>query len=162
MTADQIPQSRIPPVERWNPAFCGDSAMRIARDGVWYHQGAPITRPEMVRLFAGILRLDADGYMLVTPHEKCSIQVEDVPFLAVAVEQTGDALIFTTNVGDVVRLDQDHGLRLADAVPYLHVRRGLEARLTRSVYYQLADMAVAQDAQLGVWSAGLFFVLGDA
>ena len=133
--------------------------MRIARDGAWFHDGAPITRPELVRLFAGLLRLDAEGYMLVTPAEKCAIAVEDVPFLAVAVDVRDDALIFTTNVGDVVQLDKDHALRMKDGVPYLHVRRGLEARLSRPVYYQLAEMAVAVDSAMGVWSDGTFFAL---
>src|ERR1700744_6369701 len=107
MTAARIPLSKLPPVERWTPDFCGDSHMRIARDGGWFHEDAPILRPELVRLFAGLLRLGAEGYMLVPPAEKCSIQVEDVPFLAVAVERMDDALVFTTNVGDVVRLDND-------------------------------------------------------
>ena len=162
MTAAGTDAPRLPPVESWNPAFCGDSGMRIARDGAWFHDGAPITRPELVRLFAGLLRLDAEGYMLVTPVEKCAIAVEDVPFLAVAVEARDDALVFTTNVGDVVRLDAEHALRMKDGVPYLHVRRGLEARLSRPVYYQLAEMAVAGDSAMGVWSGGTFFALGDA
>jgi uncharacterized protein len=159
MTAGLLDAPTLPPVESWNPAFCGDSKMRIARDGSWFHEGAPITRPELVRLFAGLLRLDAEGYMLVTPVEKCSILVEDVPFLAVAMDAQGDDLIFTTNVGDSVRLDADHVLRLADGVPYLHVRRGLEARLSRPVYYQLAEMAVTHEDAMGVWSGGQFFSL---
>ena len=162
MTAAGIPTSRLPPVERWNPEFCGDSRMRIARDGGWFHDGAPIIRPELVTLFAGLLRLDPEGYMLVTPAEKCSILVEDVPFLAVAVDQADDVLVFTTNVGDVVPLDEGHALRMAGDIPYLHVRRGLEARVARPVYYQLAEMAVEDGGRLGVWSAGRFFALGDA
>ena len=163
MTAAGTDAPRLPPVESWNPAFCGDSHMRIARDGAWFHDGAPITRPELVRLFAGLLRLDAEGYMLVTPAEKCAIAVEDVPFLAVAVEARDNALAFTTNVGDVVQLDQDHALRLADGVPYLHVRRGLEARLSRPVFYELAAMAERREtpagAQFGVASLGAWFPL---
>ena len=161
MTADGLDGPRLPPVESWNPAFCGDSHMRIARDGRWFHEGAPITRPELVRLFAGILRLDAEGYMLVTPAEKCAIAVEDVPFLAVAVEREGADLVFTTNIGDVVRLDESHALRMKDGVPYLHVRRGLEARVSRAVYYELADMAAEHHGRLGVFSSGQFFALGD-
>jgi len=159
MTAAGTDAPRLPPVESWNPAFCGDSNMRIARDGAWFHDGAPITRPELVRLFAGLLRLDAEGYMLVTPAEKCAIAVEDVPFLAVAVDMQEGSLIFTTNVGDVVRLDADHALRVQEGVPYLHVRRGLEARVSRPVYYQLAEMAVTHDGAMGVWSGGTFFGL---
>jgi uncharacterized protein len=162
MTAGGIQAPELPPVERWQTPFCGDSHMRIARDGCWFHEGAPISRPEMVRLFAGLLRLDPEGYMLVTPAEKVSIIVEDVPFLAVAVDRHGETLVFTTNVGDAVTLDEAHALRLEGDVPYLHVRRGLEARVARPVYYQLAEMAVAQGAELGVWSGGRFFVLGPA
>ena len=152
----------LPPVEKWNPPFCGHSGMRIARDGRWFHDGSPIARFELVKLFAGILRLDPEGYVLVTPVEKLSIMVEDVPFLAVLVDRTGDDLIFTTNIGDVVTLDRDHSLRMVDGVPYLHIRRRLEARVVRSVYYQLADMAVEEGRSLGVRSSGLFFSLTDS
>ena len=161
MTAGGIETSRLPPVESWNPAFCGDSRMRIARDGRWFHEGAPITRTELVRLFSGLLRLDAEGYMLVTPVEKLSIEVEGVPFQAVAVDVQAGDLVFTTNVGDRVLLDDAHGLRMDGPIPYLHVRRGLEARVTRPVYYQLAEMAVAEGGRLGVSSGGRFFALGD-
>jgi hypothetical protein len=152
----------LPPVEKWNPPFCGHSGMRIARDGRWFHDGSPIARFELVKLFAGILRLDPEGYVLVTPVEKLSITVEDVPFLAVLVDRAGDDLIFTTNIGDVVTLDLDHPLRMADGVPYLHIRRQLEARVVRAVYYQLADMAVEEGSRLGVRSSGLFFSLADS
>ncbi|MEY4965069.1 MAG: hypothetical protein RL274_652 [Pseudomonadota bacterium] len=156
----------LPPVERWNPGDCGDSAMRIAADGSWFHQGERIARPELVRLFAGLLRKDDAGYVLVTPVEKLSIVVEDAPFLAVVVDKAGDGedqrLTFTTNVGDRVVLGPEHALRLQDGIPYLHVRRGLEAKVARNVYYQLADIAVARGAVLGVWSAGAFFELGAA
>lgn len=149
----------LPPVEKWNPPFCGDSGMRIARDGRWFHDGSPITRFELVKLFAGILRLDPEGYVLVTPVEKLSIAVEDAPFQAVLVDRSGEDLIFTTNIGDTVTLDADHFLRIRNGVPYLHIRRQLEARVARSVYYQLVEMAVEEDGQLGVRSAGRFFPL---
>jgi hypothetical protein len=156
----------LPPVERWNPQSCGDSAMRIAADGVWFHAGAKIARPELVRLFAGLLRKDADGYVLVTPVEKLSIMVEDVPFLAVTVDAAGagdgQVLTFVTNVGDQVVLDGEHALCLKGGVPYLHVRRGLEARVARNVWYQLADIAVPHGGEMGVWSGGQFFALGPA
>jgi hypothetical protein len=156
----------LPPVERWNPQSCGDSAMRIAADGTWFHQGARIARPELVRLFAGLLRKDEDGYVLVTPAEKLSIVVEDVPFLAVTVDAVGKGesqdLTFTTNVGDRVVLEPGHGLRVTGGIPYLHVRRGLEARIARNVWYRLADMAVPCGPALGVWSGGHFFALGPA
>jgi hypothetical protein len=162
----------LPPVEHWNPAFCGDSMITIARDGTWFHQGDPIRRPQLVRLFATLLRKDDEGFMLVTPAEKLSVRVEDAPFVAVRMDVREDEhdqpLCFTTNVGDVVTAGQAHGLRFVPdsrsgaPVPYLHVRGGLEARLARPVYYQLIERAVARGADLGVWSGGRFFVLGPA
>ena len=161
-----IPQGRgLPPVESWHPPHCGDSHMRIARDGTWFHEESPIGRGELVRLFAGLLRKDDDGFVLVTPAEKLSIQVEDAPFLAVLLDRDGEgadqALTLTTNVGDRVTLGPDHGLRMADGVPYVHVRRGLEAKVSRAVYYHLAEIAQPQDGVLGVWSGGVFFTLGS-
>lgn len=160
----------LPPVERWNPAYCGDSGMRIARDGTWCHLGEPIRRPGLVRLFSTILRKDDEGFMLVTPAEKLSIAVEDAPFLAVlmAIEGDGESqrLTFTTNVGDTAIAGGDHPLRFQPdpksgaPIPYLHVRRGLEARLVRAVYYSLVERVVPRDGDLGVWSGGAFFVLG--
>jgi hypothetical protein len=162
-----IPAAAGPlPVEQWHPADCGDSRMRIARDGTWFHDGTPIGRRELVRLFAGLLRKDADGFVLVTPAERLSIAVEDAPFLAVLLETEGggetQCLTFVTNVGDRARLDADRSWRVADGVPYIEVRRGLEARASRAVYYQLAELAVPRGGELGVWSAGLFFALGTA
>ena len=160
----------LPPVERWNPAYCGDSGITIARDGSWSHQGEPIRRPEMIRLFSTILRKDDEGFMLVTPAEKLSITVEDAPFLAVLMTGAGEGesqcLAFTTNVGDVVTAGPDHALRFSPdprsgaPIPYLHVRRGLEAKLSRAVYYSLVERAVVEDGAFGVWSGGAFFVLG--
>lgn len=162
----------LPPVERWNPAYCGDSLMRIARDGTWSHAGAPIRRPALVRLFSTILRKDDDGFMLVTPAEKLSIAVEDVPFVAVLMAGEGkdrdQRLIFTTNVGDEVTLGPDHRFRFTPdpktgaPIPYLHVRGRLEARVARPVYYALVERAVERDGALGVWSGGVFFALDDA
>jgi hypothetical protein len=163
-------QPGLPPVERWNPAYCGDSDMRIARDGTWFHQGEPIRRPALVRLFSAILRKDEEGFMLVTPAEKLSIMVEDAPFLAVLMTAEGEGekqrLAFTTNVGDIAIAGPDHALRFAPdpcsgaPIPYLHVRRGLEAKLARSVYYDLVERAVERGEDLGVWSDAVFFVLG--
>lgn len=154
--------ARLPPVRNWNPPLCGDSGMRIARDGQSFHAGKRITRPELVRLFCGLLRKEGADYVLVTPAEKLSIAVEDAPFLAVALEQAGEDLLFTTNAGDAVRLGPGHGLRLQDDVPYLHVRGGLEAKVARNVWYQLAALAAAQGDRMGVISGGEFFVLGPA
>src|SRR5690348_12756812 len=157
---------KLPPVEKWNPAHCGEIDIRIGRDGTWFHQGTPVGRRELVRLFSTILRRDTDGYYLVTPAEKMRIQVDDAPFLAVLLEARGSGheqrLVFTTNVGDEVIADEEHPIRVVCAAdtgepaPYIHVRGGLEARISRAVFYQLADIAVPgqQDSELGVWSAG--------
>jgi len=162
----------LPPVESWNPDHCGDSEMRIARDGTWYHQGTPIGRAPMVRLFSTILRREPDGgYVLVTPVEKLSIQVEDAPFIAVEVKIEGEGrdatLAFRLNTGDVVVAGPDHPLRFAAREdgphPYLHVRGGLEALVGRSVWYELATRALASDdTPPGLWSRGIFFPFGDA
>ena len=161
----------LPPVEKWHPAHCGDIDIRIARDGTWYHQGSPIGRRELVRLFSTILRRDPDGYVLVTPAEKMRIVVEDVPFLAVLmdVEGSGTAqrLVFTTTVGDTAIAGPDNPIRVetdpatGEPAPYVHVRKGLEARISRTVFYQLADLAVPGDGGLlVVWSGGVCFPLG--
>lgn len=152
----------LPSACGWNLPSCGDSRMRIARDGQWFHDGERIARPALVRLFAGLLCREADGYTLVTPAEKLSIIVEDAPFIAVTLEQDGTRLTFTTNVGDAVVLGPGHALRMQDGAPYLQVRRGLEAKVSRPVWHQLAALAVPQDDSLGVWSEGMFFALGDA
>ena len=164
MTASMI--RRPPPVEHWHPAYCGDSQMRIARDGSWFHQGSPIGRMELVRLFAGLLRRDEDGFVLVTPAEKLSIHVEDAPFVAVLMTVEGEGrnqtLCFTTNLGEAVAAGPAHPLRFVlqdDApVPYVHIRGKLEARLARAVYYQLVDLC--EDDVPGVWSDGVFFAFG--
>ena len=165
--ARALAEQRLPPVERWNPAHCGNSDMRIARDGTWYHQGSPIGRQEMVRLFATILRREPDGgYVLVTPSEKLTIEVEDAPFVAVEVKSEGEAahrqLAFRLNTGELVVAGPDNRLRVETREdgphPYLLVRGGLEALVVRSVYYELAELALteASDAP-GVWSGGIFF-----
>ena len=163
---------RLPPVERWHPNHCGDSEMRIARDGTWFHQGSPIGRAAMVRAFSRILRREPDGgYVLVTPVEKLDIQVEDAPFVAVEmkVEGSGEAqcLAFRLNTGDVVTAGADHPLRFEEHEdgphPYLHVRGGLEALVARAVYYDLAELALAGNGDVpGVWSDGAFFPLVPA
>ena len=160
-----------PPVESVNPPLCGDSDMRIARDGSWFHQGSPIRRSELVRLFSSVLRKEPDGFYLVTPAEKLRIAVEDAPFLAALLKVEGEGraqrLVFTTNIGEEtvagaanpIRVETD--LKTAEPSPYVHVRRGLEARISRAVFYQLADLAVPGEGDaLGVWSGGVFFPLG--
>jgi uncharacterized protein len=165
-------EHRLPPVESWNPAHCGDSEMRIARDGAWYHQGSPISRPAMVRLFSTILRREADGrFVLVTPVEKLDIAVEDAPFVAVEVKVEGEGkamrLAFRLNTGDVVMAGPEHPLRVEarddGPHPYLAVRGGLDALIARTVYYELAQLALTQDATPpGIWSQGVFFPLEPA
>jgi hypothetical protein len=165
---------KLPPVEKWNPAHCGDIDIRIARDGTWFHEGSPVGRRELVRLFSTILRRDGGDYVLVTPAEKMRIVVEDAPFLAVLLKVEGEGreqrLIFTTNVGDETVAGPDNPIRVEidpvtrEPSPYVHVRRGLEAKISRPVYYQLAEIAVpgAQEGTLGLWSDGVFFKLGES
>jgi uncharacterized protein len=155
----------LPPVHLWNPPDCGDIDIRIARDGTWWHEGSPINRAPMVRLFSTILRRDGDRYVLVTPVEKVGITVEDVPFIAVdfTVAGTGVAqvLTFTTNLGDMVSAGRDAPLRMDGSAPYVMVRAGLEARLDRKSYYRLAELGCIElvdgDAWFGVWSGGVFW-----
>ena len=154
---------RRPPVERWDPPHCGHSRIRIARDGSWHHEGRPIRRPAMVRLFSSILRRERDGsYVLVTPVEKLTIDVEDAPFVAVEVrsevEGPGRRLAFRLNTGELVVAGPDHRLGMRDGRPYLTVRPGLEAVVARPVFYELAEMALAPD---GLWSSGVAFRLED-
>lgn len=164
-----VADRRLPPVEQWHPTHCGDSDMRIARDGTWFHMGSPIGRQEMVRLFSTILRREPDGgYVLVTPVEKLDIAVEDAPFVAIEMKAEGDgrdaSLAFRLNTGDLVTADADHVLRFEQTEdgprPYLHVRGGLEALIARPVYYEIAERALAGDEDPpGVWSDGAFFAL---
>lgn len=164
-----IDERRLPPVEKWNPERCGHSAMRIGRDGTWYHEGSPISRPAMVRLFSTVLRREADGsHVLVTPVEKLEIEVEATAFRAVEMQSEGEGkarrLAFRLDSGDAVILDADHPLRLIETEqgpsPRLLVRHGLEAALARPVYYELAEIALAEGHEpTGVWSSRTFFPL---
>ncbi|PHR12634.1 MAG: hypothetical protein COA41_19075 [Sphingopyxis sp.] len=163
--AELAEAQKLPPVDQWDPQDTGDSEMRIAADGTWYHQGDPIQRPAMVRAFSSILRREQDGsYALVTPYQKLSILIDDAPFVAVELESEGKGaertLAFRLNTDHLVVADADHPLRFgADKPqPYLTVRRGLEAVLARPVYYQLAELALEEDADpIGIWSAGTIF-----
>jgi hypothetical protein len=161
---------RLPPVERWNPPYCGDIGMAIRRDGTWTYQSSPIGRKPLVRLFSRVLRRDADDrYYLVTPVEKVDVAVEDAPFLAVEMEISGAGakqnLVFRTNVDDVVACGPEHRLRFEPEAgsgglkPYLNVRGRLEALVTRALYYDLVELAVEDGGRLGVWSGGHFFVM---
>jgi len=160
-------EARLPPVESWNPSHCGHSEMRIARDGSWLHQGSPIGRPAMVKLFSTILRREPDGsFVLVTPVEKLEIDVEDAPFVAVEVKSEGEGegrrLAFRLNTGDLIVAGPDHPLRFETREdgphPYLLVRKGLEALVARPVYYELANAVLDEGATPpGLWSDGVFF-----
>ncbi|HEY8330508.1 MAG TPA: DUF1285 domain-containing protein [Pseudomonas sp.] len=165
------PGKGLPPVHLWNPPFCGDIDMRIARDGSWFYMGTPIGRKPMVRLFSTILRRDGDDYFLVTPVEKVGIRVDDAPFVAVEVEVEGageaQRLRFRTNVEDEVVAGGEHPLRVVldaqtgEPSPYVHVRANLEALIHRNVFYRLVELLVPRqlDGQLwlGLWSGGEFF-----
>jgi hypothetical protein len=173
----QLEGKKLPPVEHWNPPLSGAMDMRIARDGTWYHEGSPIRRDSLVRLFSTILRRDQDGhYYLLTPVEKWRIQVEGAPFLAVLLDVAGrgenQLLTFQTNVGDRVCAGAEHVIEVeynqpdGEPSPYLHVRGRLRALIARAVFLELAELAVAGvnenngEPCYGVWSQGVFFPLG--
>ena len=164
---------RLPPVEKWDPPYCGDIGLAIRGDGVWFYQGSPIGRKPLVRLFSRVLRRDDDGrHYLVTPVEKVDVAVDDAPFLAVEMEAAGrgseQVLTFRTNVDDVVRCGPERPLRFAvepvsaGLKPYLLVRGRLEALLTRAIYYDLVELAVTEGDQFGIWSGGLFCAMERA
>lgn len=170
-----LPTRGPPPVERWNPQHCGTIDIRIAADGTWFHNGAPIRRPKLVRLFASILRKEPDGAtVLVTPVEKVRIEVEDAHFTAVemAVEGEGEGrrLAFRTNVDDLVPADAEHPLRFEDGEaglkPYIHVRGGLRALVSRALTYDLVELAeertIEGEAWLGLWAGGAFHRIAPA
>lgn len=165
-------QKGLPPVHEWNPDFCGDIDMEIQRDGRWFYMGSPIGRESMVRLFSTILRHDDDGcFYLVTPVEKVRIRVADAPFVVIAVEKEEDGLVFTTNVGDKVRLDSDHPLwvkeddQTGEPSPYIRVRDRLDALIHRNVFYQLVDMAEEKKRdttlELVIFSSGQEYSIGS-
>jgi hypothetical protein len=163
------PEAAPPIIDR------GDFDIRIARDGTWFYRGSPIRRLPLVKLFASVLRRDADGrYWLVTPAERGRIEVDDVPFLAVELAATGrgrrQRLMLRTNLDEIVTVGPGHPLRLETAVhgqtvPYILVRGGLEARLLRPVFYELVELGTEErlggKASFGVWSDGMFFAFGE-
>lgn len=160
----------MPPVEKWNPPYCGDIGLAIAGDGTWFYQGSPIRRMELVKLFASVLRRDEDGrHYLVTPVEKIDIAVADAPLLAVEMDVLGSgrdqSLVMRTNLDDVMRIGPEHVLRFAPSLegvirPYVGVRGRIEALVTRALTYELAEL-LTQDhrGRTGVWSEGAFFAL---
>lgn len=170
----EVTKSRgLPPVERWNPPFCGDIDMRIAADGTWFYMNSPIGRKPLVKLFSSILRLDDDGkYYLVTPVEKCGIKVDDAPLFAIRMSVEGEGKSQTikleTQVDDEVVIGPEHPMRVADEAgtgglkPYVLVRRNLEALVSRALFYDLVALGVVEGEWFGVWSSGQFFPMQRA
>ncbi len=165
----------LPPVHLWNPPFCGDLDMRIAADGTWFYMGTPIGRPALVRLFSTVLKREDDDYFLVTPVEKCRIRVDDAPFNAVEmqIEAAGDdqRIAFRTNVDDRVICGPGHAMRFAigaadGVMPYVHVRSGLWARVTRALYYDLVALGIEREidgqTMFGIMSSGEFYAMCPA
>ena len=160
-----------PPLHLWNPPFCGEIDMRIARDGTWFYLGTPIGRAPLVKLFSSILRREADRYVLVTPVEKVGIQVDDAPLHAVdfsvSGEGSGQSLTFVTKTDDEATAGPDHPLRIprdaetGEPSPYILIRPGLEARIDRKSFYRMVDLGchapVNGESWFGIWSAGQFF-----
>jgi uncharacterized protein len=168
-------KGKLPPIERWNPPFCGDIDMKIAADGTWFYQKTPIGRPALVKLFASVLKREGDKYFLVTPVEKVGLTVVDAPFLAVELKVEQDerqVLKFRTNVDDWVEAGPGHALRFepepdtGGLKPYLHVRRDLWAKVTRALFYDLVELGeervVDGKEMFGVASKGEFFVMAEA
>ncbi|AZV80231.1 DUF1285 domain-containing protein [Parasedimentitalea marina] len=157
----------LPPVHLWNPAFCGDLDMRIARDGTWFYLGTPIGRFELVKLFSSILKREDGKYFLVTPVEKVGITVDDAPFVAVDFDATGSGaaqiISFSTHVGDIAIAGPDHPIRVVrdpqtgEPSPYVLIRADLEALIDRKSFYRLVDLGAHHDGWFGVWSSGQFF-----
>lgn len=173
-TAENIAQAAqaaskkgLPPVHLWNPPFCGDLDMRIARDGTWFYLGTPIGRMPLVKLFSSILRKDGDDYFLVTPVEKVGIIVDDAPFVAIDFESSGSGenqtLTFETHVGDVAVAGVDHPIRVerdaetGEPSPYILIRTNLEALIDRKSFYRLVDIGAHHKDWFGLWSDGTFF-----
>lgn len=171
---DGLDGGELPPVHLWNPDYCGELDLLIRRDGTWVHEGTPVSRARLVRLFSTVLKREKDRYYLVTPVEKLGIRVEDVPFIAVSMHASGGGkdvparkISFITNVGDRVvagsgnRLFFRSGTAAGGDIPYIHVRAGLEARIARSVYYELVSSGSIRDTGdgecSGIWSDGVFF-----
>lgn len=155
------------PVHLWDPPFCGDLDMRIARDGTWFHEGTPIGRERMVKLFASILKRESDKHYLVTPVEKVGITVDDAPFVAVDVAREGEGLRFTTNLGETAVAGPEHPVRVVrdpetgEPSPYIEIRSGLEALIDRKSFYRLVDLGETAPHEgedwFGVRSNGMFF-----
>jgi len=164
---DGVKAGGNPPIHLWHPDVVKDIDLTIRADGTWFYLGTAITRPRLVRLFSTVLRFDDDGYSLVTPVERCRIEVEDVPFQAILLNVVGTGssqrLTFTTDMAAEVTADATHPVRMVfdeasgEPRPYVMVRDGLEARINRSVYYQMIELGETVNQMFGVWSSGTFF-----
>ena len=163
----------FPPVDEWNPEYCGDIGMEIKSDGTWHYMGTPITRQKIVKLFSRILRREKDNsFVLVTPVEKVLIKVADAPFIATFVEIIGEGknlnLKFDTNVDDTIVASKDYPIRVSidkntnEPSPYVLIRKNLEAKISRSVFYELVNIAEHYNNKFGVWSGGSFFPFSDS
>ncbi|MEL7099163.1 MAG: DUF1285 domain-containing protein [Pseudomonadota bacterium] len=164
----QATKSRgLPPVEKWNPPFCGDLDMRIARDGTWFYEGSPIGRPGLVKLFSSILKREEGKYFLVTPVEKVGITVDDAPFVAIDFDAAGQGadqvLTFVTHVDDIAKAGPAHRIEVTrdpdtgEPAPYIHIRADLWALIDRKSFYRLVDLGETHGDWFGVWSGGEFF-----
>ncbi|MCK0168211.1 DUF1285 domain-containing protein [Jannaschia sp. S6380] len=156
-----------PPVHLWDPPYCGEIDITIKRDGTWIHEGTPIGRPALVRLFASILKKEGDRHFLVTPVEKVGLTVEDTPFVAIDFEVADGVVTFETNVGDRVAAGPEHPIRVdlaedGEPAPYVEVRRGLEALIDRKSFYRLVELGERSGGQFGIRSGGTFFAIIDA
>jgi hypothetical protein len=164
-----ISMDSVVPMDKWDPPFCGDIDMRIARDGTWFYLGTPIGRPELVKLFSSIIRKDDNNYFLVTPVEKVGIQVDDAPFIAVDFNKKQNYLEFETHVGDKVIAGKDHPIRITlnahsgEPSPYILIRKNLEALIDRKSFYRLVDIGehqtIGENKWFGVSSSNIFFPL---
>jgi hypothetical protein len=142
-------KSSLPPVDKWNPAFCGDMNLVIKRNGQWWHEGTPFTRAALIKLFASVIKKEGDDYFLVTPVEKIGIQVDDVPFVVIDDKQNDDGIFVITQCGDSVLVGPDHPIELREfegnLVPYCLIRRNLWARIHQNVLYRWAEQAETLD-----------------
>ena len=165
----KLDEDTYPPVDDWNPPLCENVSMRIDRSGKWYFMNSPIGRQRMINLFSRVLRLDKEGYFLVTPVEKIKIEVEDKPFVIVDFEvikrNEEQSIIFKTNTEEVFEVNKNHPIRIdtnkahSEPSPYVLVRRNLEGLLSRNVYYRLVDMSEELDGVYGIFSSGTFYSL---
>jgi hypothetical protein len=167
LAAAKIGGKGPPPVHLWSPPYCGEIDIVIKRDGTWIHEGTPIGRPGLVKLFASVLKREGDRHFLVTPVEKLGLTVEDAPFVATDFETQDGTITFSTNVGDLVEAGPEHPIRVelgadGEPSPYVEVRRGLDALIDRKSFYRLVEIGEEQDGWFGVRSDGTFFPMIEA